>query len=203
MEKSLEETSDSLPVKLHFLEENDFFSFYIGRNAGGKLKTSIDEAKKSIRIVSPFLDETDIDKLRDKQSGPVEYVSMITTLPDNGLTISRAKALGCLIHRDKQKGRNGFEYMVIRGFNLVVFRGNFLHEKLYIIDDEIVFAGSLNFTETGLSRNHESCLTLKDPVVVKKLITYYESLFHANLRKWNINELGKKIYSYIDKEKAK
>lgn len=45
MEKSLEEANDSLPVKLHFLEENDFFSFYERH-----MKKSLEEANDSLPV---------------------------------------------------------------------------------------------------------------------------------------------------------
>jgi phosphatidylserine/phosphatidylglycerophosphate/cardiolipin synthase-like enzyme len=181
-----------------FLEKGIFCDFFIGIKAGGKLWSSIRDARKSIRIVSPFLDEMDLDKLRDKLDGSLEYISIITTAPEHTLEYDpkgpKAVALCSLIHREKLQGRSGFDYFPRRGFNLVVFKETFVHTKLYIIDDEIAYSGSLNFTMKGMTENHESCLTISDREVVKDLIVYFDRLCKYNQPdQWSLADLGKKL----------
>jgi phosphatidylserine/phosphatidylglycerophosphate/cardiolipin synthase-like enzyme len=201
MEDQPHEESGGSAGKPYFLKNNLTCDFYIGTNAGGKLTGSIFDAKKSIKIVSPFLGQAEVEKLREKSLGGLDDISVITSVSNANLS-SHIFALKKLIHRRKQNGENGFEYDPIRGCNLVVFRGNFIHEKLYIIDDEIAYSGSMNFTEKGMINNHETCLTINDSAIVQKLSGYFETLFKANLYKWNIAELGNKIYSVHDRGKT-
>jgi phosphatidylserine/phosphatidylglycerophosphate/cardiolipin synthase-like enzyme len=46
----------------------------------------------------------------------------------------------------------------------------FIHSKIYIIDDEIAYLGSLNFTGSGVKDNHETRIRTTDPEAVAKII---------------------------------
>jgi phosphatidylserine/phosphatidylglycerophosphate/cardiolipin synthase-like enzyme len=207
MKDQSHEESGGSRGKPFFLKKNLSCDFFIGTKAGGKLWSSIRDARKSIRIVSPFLDEMDIDKLRDKLDGSLEYISIITTAPEPALNYDpkgpKAAALCSLIHREKLQGRNGFEYRPRRGFNLVVFKETFIHTKLYIIDDELAFSGSLNFTQKGMTENHESCLTVNDRETVKELCAYFDRLYKYNpLDQWDFADLGKKLDQLFSKRES-
>jgi phosphatidylserine/phosphatidylglycerophosphate/cardiolipin synthase-like enzyme len=176
-----------------FLREGDIFNFYIGEHAGGKLMTSIQNAKKSIKILSPYLTVSEVDEVCAKSAAGVADIAIITSASDGNLKkFWQVKALKKLI-RSKKKENGKYEHTA--NFKSVFFRGDFVHAKLYIIDDTIAFAGSINFTGKGMEKNHETCLTIKDADTVKGLSEYYNGLFAANLYKWNIAELGEKIYT--------
>jgi len=52
-----------------------------------------------------------------------------------------------------------------------------------------------------MKKHHETCLTIKDSSVVKRLSDYVDNLYAANLRKWTVAELGKKLYLPQRKDK--
>lgn len=194
--------NDSPEKGLYFLKEDDVFNLYIGKNAGGRLSKSILEAKKSIKIVSPFLGKAEVEKLREKKLGGLQDIAVIAKVSDTTLNNPpQVAALKGLIHQEKQKNTSEYVYTAI--FESIFFDGDFLHEKLYIIDNEIAYVGSVNFTLKGMTTNHETCLTVKEPDTVNGLSDYFDRLFKANLKKWKIADLGKRIYSYESRRKTK
>ena len=54
----------------------------------------------------------------------------------------------------------------------------FVHAKLYVIDKEVAFLGSLNFTNKGLFDNFETCLRVDKSDDVRDL----ESLFNSKFK---------------------
>ncbi|MEG6566056.1 phospholipase D family protein [Thermoanaerobacterium saccharolyticum] len=70
----------------------------------------------------------------------------------------------------------------------------FLHYKLYIIDNSYAFLGSLNFTRKGLFDNYESCITIKDEKVVKKLSDYFDYITNISCRQVDISLWGRIIH---------
>jgi phosphatidylserine/phosphatidylglycerophosphate/cardiolipin synthase-like enzyme len=173
-------------------KETEKFNFYIGNKTGGKLITSISEAKKSIKIASPFVSIKGVEMLREKYLGKMENITIITTATESLSNNTHREGLKKLIHREKTKDSYDYEYSAI--FKLVIFKGNFFHAKFYIIDDEIVYVGSMNFTRKGMDKNIESNITFKDAEDVQEYINYFDKLFNANLCKWDIDDLGKKLY---------
>jgi phosphatidylserine/phosphatidylglycerophosphate/cardiolipin synthase-like enzyme len=176
-----------------FLREGDIFNFYIGRHAGGKLMTCIQKAKKSIKILSPYLSVSEVNEICAKNSRGLIDIAIITSASyDNLEKFWQVDALKNLISSAKKE--NG-EYEHTANFKSVFFKADFFHAKLYIIDDEIAFAGSINFTSKGMEKSHETCVTIKDIDTVKSLSKYYDGLFSTNFYTWDVAELGKKIYT--------
>ncbi|MEM4546663.1 MAG: phospholipase D-like domain-containing protein, partial [Nitrososphaerota archaeon] len=52
------------------------------------------------------------------------------------------------------------------------------HAKLIIIDNETVIIGSHNWTESALTRNHETSIMIQDKETATKLTNYF-------MRIWN------------------
>ena len=61
-----------------------------------------------------------------------------------------------------------------------------LHAKLYVIDREVAFLGSLNFTNSGLFRNFETCLRVDKREDVRAL----EILINSQLREIESSSLA-------------
>jgi phosphatidylserine/phosphatidylglycerophosphate/cardiolipin synthase-like enzyme len=185
------QTADS-QEKLYFLEENEAYDFYIGKKAGGKILSSIRNAKKSIRIISPFINGETVDILRNKYvDDEFHDISMITCLTNSDLNRSegKVKALDKLISYKKVDGVDTYK----PALNTIFFYGDYIHEKLFLIDDA-AFVGSVNFTNKGMGANHETCLFLKNPNVTKRLYEYFDTLATWNYTKWDVAELGKKVF---------
>ncbi len=71
---------------------------------------------------------------------------------------------------------------------------SFIHSKIYIIDDEIAYMGSLNFTGSGLKGNYETRIRTTDPNAVGRIVTEFNELFHSELRQRDIQAWGKHLY---------
>lgn len=60
-----------------------------------------------------------------------------------------------------------FQYQYSKKLNFRIIKQDplfhdFFHLKAYVVDGEIAYLGSLNFTYSGFKRNIESCITVKD-----------------------------------------
>ena len=185
--------NDSQDKKPFVVAENDLFDFYIGVNAGKRMLGRLIDAKKSIKIVSPFLAEDKIEELRNRRLEGLDDIFIITTVPEEISNEEHLAALRKLIHPVRAD-----EYRVI--LNTAFFKENSLHEKLYIIDDEIVYSGSFNFTNAGVNNNMETAITIKDPGTVSEIVSYFDRLFKTDsIEKWDPAELAKKIYAVQSK----
>jgi len=178
--------------------KNDFFDLYIGSRSGGRLINSIKEAKNSIKIASPYLSSSAVELLREKYLGGLKNISIITTAEEKLSNNSHIKGLKKIIHCEKQKKSDKNEYIPIFN-NIIILKGNFFHVKFSIIDDEIVYIGSMNFTMKGMEKNIESNITFKDIAFVQEFIKYFDKLLSVNFDnyKWDISELGEIIYKKI------
>lgn len=55
-------------------------------------------------------------------------------------------------------------------------RRMFVHSKAYVIDGEVAYLGSLNFTSSGMTHNYESCVRFTEPAAVQRISAMVESL---------------------------
>lgn len=71
----------------------------------------------------------------------------------------------------------------------------FIHAKIYIIDDSVVYFGSLNFTNSGVEYNLETQIRTEDKDTVNEVIKLFNNLFdNFQVAGTDITKLGKKIY---------
>jgi phosphatidylserine/phosphatidylglycerophosphate/cardiolipin synthase-like enzyme len=168
-------------------------NLHIHTEIGGIVHKSILEAEKSIKIVSPFLGKTEVDLLRDKKLGGLDGIALVTRIAEDTLhSDEQIEALKKIIIQKKQKNVDGYSYAPV--FQSVFFDGYSLHEKIYLIDDDVAYLGSFNFTRSGMHTNHETCLIIKDADIIQKLNVYFSGLLVATAVKWDIAELGKRLY---------
>lgn len=72
----------------------------------------------------------------------------------------------------------------------------FLYEKMYLIDDEIVYLGALNFFDDGTKGSHGIQIRITDQNVIKELVHEFETFFHnVDLPKMDIAQWGRKMYT--------
>jgi phosphatidylserine/phosphatidylglycerophosphate/cardiolipin synthase-like enzyme len=55
-------------------------------------------------------------------------------------------------------------------------RRMFVHSKAYVIDGEVAYLGSLNFTSSGMTHNYESCVRFTEPGAVGRIAAMVDSL---------------------------
>lgn len=70
-----------------------------------------------------------------------------------------------------------------------------IHTKMYIIDDEVAYLGSSNFTSSGTTFNHESRIKLTDKVAIEKLNDEFEDLMTNTFYQClEMDEWGRELY---------
>jgi len=238
---------------------------YIGTGAGKKLMDDIENAKRSVKVVSPYLSPFLVKKLIDLHYRDME-VQLITmdTIEDfyggrqkniyqliiqDRKTDERAEAvrlkwihrkrllyyflilmvlvIGAItfriqdrmvlwggmpllvvwllirIYSSKIKNAKIYHYSYRQLFPFKVFTsptGNsyshpFIHGKLYLIDDEIAYLGSLNFTGNGTRNNYETRIRITDIKPVKELLGEFDNLFqNENYLEKELTEWGRELY---------
>jgi phosphatidylserine/phosphatidylglycerophosphate/cardiolipin synthase-like enzyme len=71
----------------------------------------------------------------------------------------------------------------------------FFHVKLFIIDNETAFIGSVNLTKKGMSYNVESCITITKEEDVHDLSEYFDSIFNQQYYQKNLEYYGRILYN--------
>lgn len=217
-------------------QNNITCDLYIGSGAGKKLHQDILSAKKSVKIISPYISGSQVDLLLGKMNEKID-VRIITSSDiigfKNALSIFRriivqTSFTNSVKSKAKKKYLNcsffaavvicillfsGFcfqmpqtvlyavitvlflvmlysfyKYKVMRVLYFkyswrfpikVLLSGNnkFVHSKIYLIDDQIAYVGSMNFTEKGMKYNHESRIRFVNEETVQKLTKEFDDLF--------------------------
>lgn len=248
---------------------NAVCDIYMGKGAGAKLMQDIRNAKKNVKIVSPYLSpflikelialhskginiklitsdeiedfygyEKNIHKLiiqnkhideeaKEKRdnleslSGTLLFAMIglaIVLFPLMYLLKDLKFAWGFIVvvlmffARDqvvkKIKNTKVYHYTYKQLFPFKVFvspnNGNsfnktFIHSKIYVIDDEIAYLGSLNFTGSGVKENHETRIRTTDINAVHKIIEEVKELFfNSNLAERDIQFWGSQLYEELE-----
>lgn len=238
---------------------------YIGKGAGKKLLNDIRNARKSIKIVSPYLSpfliselisfrkrnlevelittdniedfygnyERNIHKLiiqnrkTDEEAVKIrekwKYISKILTYINFGLLailigiayflrdirVSFGLILIIIIflvikfYKNKIKNKVIYSYWYSQLFPFKVYMSpdttdlsdTFIHGKIYLIDDQIAYLGSLNFTASGTKHNYETRIRTTDINAIKEIKDeFYQLLNHSNLPERDIQYWGKQLY---------
>jgi phosphatidylserine/phosphatidylglycerophosphate/cardiolipin synthase-like enzyme len=239
---------------------------YIGKGAGKKLLSDMRSAKKSIRIVSPYLSPFLISELINfrKRNLEVELITTdniedfygnfeknihqliiqnretdksavgkrekwhdilkILTYSNLGLLVIlfglgyfiRAASVSfgfvpivviflvCRLYKNKIKNKRIYSYWYSQLFPFKVYMSpdttalsdTFIHGKIYLIDDQIAYLGSLNFTSSGTKHNYETRVRITDSNAITEIKEELSQLFnHSNLPERDLQFWGKQLYS--------
>ncbi|WP_343521864.1 phospholipase D-like domain-containing protein [Pedobacter sp.] len=240
---------------------NALCDIYIGSGAGKKLINDMKAAKRSVKIVSPFLSPYLISELIYLKDNNID-IKLITTNNIEDFYGYREKNIYKLIIQNrntdiqKQKIRDKWINFTNRlsyiGFSLIalliimayyfrdvnVFFGftpiiiifliqrlykakirklqiysyyytqlfpfkvyiadektSLIHSKIYLIDDQIAYMGSLNFTQSGTHFNHETRIRTTDINAIREIRKEIDLLFeHPYLPVADLQLWGKQIY---------
>lgn len=239
---------------------------YIGKGAGKKLLDDIRNAKKSIRIVSPYLSPFLISELISFRKRNLE-VELITT--DNiedfygdyeknitqliiqnretdkeaaekrekwknisniltyiiigliailfgvaylirdikigyGLIPIAIVFLVIRLYKNKIRNKRIYTYWYSQLFPFKVYMSpdttnlsdTFIHGKIYLIDDQIAYLGSLNFTASGIKHNYETRIRTTDKNAIKEIKEELNQLLnHSNLPERDLQYWGRQLYN--------
>lgn len=232
---------------------------YIGRNAGLEILEALRNSKKSIKIVSPYLSGSYLEKLVSLQKKKID-ITLITSddikeeatrfsnfrlsdiIKQKKIPLENAKnikkplnfiflimlissallflltplfpvllfisiplliisILGILFPSFPIKNYD-YEYYPI--FRIKIFDSksgdkpwstNLIHSKIFLIDEEIAFLGSANFTYSGFKTHYETVIKILDLNAIKDISDEIENLYNSTeLKSKSIEELGKRIY---------
>jgi hypothetical protein len=125
-------------------------------------KNSIDNTKKRIRIVSPFIGFETSKQLANSLKDNQVKCTIITRFYREDF-LNHASCL------------EGLRILLEAGVKVITLKS--LHSKLYIFDDELAILGSANFTMGGFQFNHELSLIIEDEEeFINQLSKYYDDL---------------------------
>lgn len=244
---------------------NAVCDIYIGKSAGAKLLQDIRNAKRNVKIVSPYLSpslikeliflhnkginislitsdeiedfygyDKNINKLivqkrhtdeKAKQSRDslislsgtllftiiglaIVLVPLIFLLKEWKLAYGFILVVLLFFVRDfivrqiKNKRIYHYTYKQLFPFKVFIspnngnsFNKTFIHSKIYVIDDEVAYMGSLNFTGKGIKDNHETRIRTADLHAVAKIVEEVnEIFFNPNLAERDLQFWGSQMY---------
>jgi len=108
-----------------------------------------------------------------------------------------------MLYKKKIKMKRIYSYDYFQLFPFKVYKSPnrhsdsdmFIHSKIYIIDDKIVYLGSLNFTSSGTKHNYETRVRTTDRDTVNKIRDEFNDLFsNSRLPEVNIQSWGRSLY---------
>lgn len=108
---------------------------YVDRHTGRYIHSRLNDAKTSAWICSPYIDKKYLDMLIELASGNID-VRLITTNRQSGYNVREYL-------KQNQTNLNSFHPLILTG-------DDYVHAKLYIIDDDCAIEGSVNLTSNGL-----------------------------------------------------
>ncbi|MCZ2394037.1 MAG: phospholipase D family protein [Chitinophagales bacterium] len=239
---------------------------YIGKGAGKKLLEEISNAKKNVKIISPYLSPflikelinlyakgiqihlitsdniEDYHEFNDKNIHQLIFQHMTTDEKEYTLRIKWQNLVANLLYiniflisalaflfylynsyqliygivpililffirnhyQQKLKRQQIYFYHYTQLFPFKVFispynsdtpNNTFIHSKIYIIDDQIAYMGSLNFTSSGTKDNYETRIRTTDKNALLKIIEEFNELFYnSKLPEKDIQSWGSKLY---------
>lgn len=97
-----------------------------------------------------------------------------------------------------------YRYEYFRKINFKYLRNNFrshnnmfIHSKIYVIDREIAYIGSMNFTNNGFTSNFETRVRITQSEKIKELVAFIHTIFddENNFKSHELWFLGKQVYS--------
>lgn len=226
---------------------------FLGRKHGLQILDAIKNAKKSVKIVSPYLSPSYLEELVKLNEKGVQ-ITLITSdgLNEGGSRYSTFKHSDIIKQKKtidfkaKKKRKIGmmisiaillasifplifqlfylslvialigagiFSYYYLikeysceyySTFRLKVFDSksgekpystSLIHSKIFIIDENIAFLGSANFTYSGFITHYETIINIEDKKAIADISVEVENLFNSTeLKAKSINEWGKQIY---------
>ena len=227
-------------------------SIYIGRFAGKEIHEKIKNAKKSVKVVSPYLSPEYIKDLIALHKKQVD-ITLVTCdrietnsysdfktsdllkeekIQDNEAVKSKKAVLFYLIIIFGVFLMNLLLYIIFFSLLLIILTGisliigiillisyflietysykyeplfrikvfdshsgdkpwstNLVHSKIFIIDEEIAFLGSVNFTYSGFKTHYETTIKVEDLVAVHAISQEVEKLYSSSdLRAKSVEE---------------
>lgn len=137
----------------------------------------------------------------------ISLIGAFYYLRNNDLLLGIAPVLillfAYLFCRSKYNNKRIYHYSYSQLFPFKVFMSpdkhphsdTFIHGKIYIIDDAIVYMGSLNLTISGTKHNYETRIRTTDYEAIKKVKDeFYDLFYNSSIPEVNIQSWGSYLY---------
>lgn len=139
-----------------------------------ELMELIENTKKSIKIISPFLKEDIIKELLSKKQKQVK-VEIITSFKFSNYCTTQS---------------DFFVFKIINETGGRIKINPQINANIYIFDDKKVIISSGNLSANGLLKNYEYGILLEDKTIVAEVVSDYTELYkHENTRVLKKNEI--------------
>lgn len=124
---------------------------------------AISNAKKSIRIVSPYLilNESLLTALKTAVLSGVRVQILLPGKPDHLIVW--------------WGGRSYFKELMEVGVQIYEYQNGFLHSKVLIVDDEVLSIGTANMDLRSFNHNFEATAMIYHPPTVAMALNHFES----------------------------
>ena len=125
----------------------------------------IKSAQSELRISSPWLSQSVLEKFLEELLERGVRVKMLTKFPEVGEKYHREalEYINCL----RERFPDLLEVKLLDN----------LHAKLVIVDDKLLVTGSMNLTESGIHRNIEVVLRVREKDAINEAIEQFERLW--------------------------
>jgi phosphatidylserine/phosphatidylglycerophosphate/cardiolipin synthase-like enzyme len=117
----------------------------------------IGHARKSVFLVSPFIENRGVGKLTDCLLSALAHSVTVTVVTHDAARLSSFTSLALEELRREATGLSG----CLHAWTAIEQKGIFLHSKLIVVDERLAIVGSANVTGPGLSGNFESGVVLE------------------------------------------
>lgn len=125
------------------------------------------QADEEIRVLSPYVDASVIDYLKDVKSNvKVKF-----------LTVPSKYGKNPVLERLKQTMKN-LEVKYLYEFDKEIQQFQ-IHAKIIISDTNSLYTGSANFKDTSILYNLESGLLVKDEKIIKESLAIYDEIYNS------------------------
>lgn len=177
---------------------------YIGREAGKEIHEKLRNAKKSVKVVSPYLSPDYIKDLINLHKKGIK-VTLVTCDKIETNSYSDFKVLD-LVKTERIENTAKQESFILWLIRLIIpdYSASFryepifrikvfdstsgknprstelVHSKIFVIDDEIAFLGSVNFTHSGFKTHYETTIKIEDKNAVKDISNEIEKLYSSS-----------------------
>lgn len=124
--------------------------------------SAISNAKKSIRITSPYLilNESLLTAIKTAALSGVKIDIILPGKPDHLIVWFG--------------GRSYFKELMEEGINIYEYQNGFLHAKVMIVDDEVLSIGTANMDLRSFNHNFEATAMIYHPATVAKAVEDFE-----------------------------
>ncbi|MDE6708958.1 MAG: phospholipase D family protein, partial [Oscillospiraceae bacterium] len=125
-----------------------------------KILDLFDGTKKNIKIISPFVQLSMVERLCSAVNKGVTCTFITRFYVED--MINKASSIDAL------------EMMINNGIEVYALKK--LHTKLYLFDNDNAILGSANFTNGGFKSNIELSLMMTEEAVIKELHDYFDEI---------------------------